>query len=216
MEFDPIKVRLQSNCQQVALKDVNYGHFPLNFLRENVETALISPSGWLMHWPSNKHADNGAVPPCALKRSELRGSDGLERFSCRRSCLCRGIPSSTVKIFLPVAVSAVNNSISLRAHSSYRPLDVWFLLLRQRRLGSGWQRLLWSWKPSEDGFNRNRKHFTARVVTPLTQPHESNRAHPSAAWKFRSHQQGVEGYLGRGGGGSPILCTCTSVCMSQG
>lgn len=43
MEFDPIKVRQQSNCQQAAIEDVNYGHFPLNFLRENVETALNFP-----------------------------------------------------------------------------------------------------------------------------------------------------------------------------
>lgn len=125
MEFDPIKVRLQTNRQQAALEVVNYGHFPLNFLRENVETALnFSPSGWLTHWPANKHADNGAVSLYALQRSELRESDGLECFFYRRSRLCRGIPSSTVKIFLPVAVSAVNNSISLRAHSSYRSLDV--------------------------------------------------------------------------------------------
>ncbi|MEQ2294879.1 hypothetical protein AMECASPLE_008366 [Ameca splendens] len=50
-------------------------------------------------------------------------------------------------------------------------------------------------KASEDPLNRNRKHFIARVVTPLTQPHESRQGPPRRnTGKFRSHQQGVEGY----------------------
>lgn len=38
--------------------------------------------------------------------------------------------------------------------------------------------LLWSLQASEDPLNRNRKHFIARVATPLTQPHESRQGPP--------------------------------------
>lgn len=51
---------------------------------------------------------------------------------------------------------------------------------------------LWLSQVSDE---RNRKHFIAGVVTPLTQPHESGRAHRRATQeRFRSRQQGVEGF----------------------
>lgn len=79
--------------------------------------------------------------------------------------------------------------------------------------------LLWSPQASEDPFNRNRKQFIARVMTPLIQPHESSPPRRNTG-KFRSHQQGVEGYS-RGGGGegdlslSLLMHICMYVCVSQ-
>lgn len=78
-------------------------------------------------------ADNGVVLPVSLrtdKSTGLRDSEGLERIFYTCSSLRSGIKpipwSFTVKISLPAAVRTVNNSVSLRGHSSYRSLDVRF------------------------------------------------------------------------------------------
>ena len=84
-----------------------------------------------------------------------------------------------MNIFLPVSCTAVNNTISLLSCSSYCSVDVCFLLWRHHLKPDVTHRpLLWSLQASEDPFSRNRKHFIARVTTPLIQPHESGRAHP--------------------------------------
>lgn len=94
-----------------------------------------------------------------------------------------------VNIFLPAALIAVNNSVSLSPLSlPFQLLLRWCMFFFFFHCGGGtssWMRsgcppafLLWSPQASEDRFNRDRKQFIARVATPLIQPHESSRAHP--------------------------------------
>lgn len=99
-------------------------------------------------------------------------------------CLSSSTPDR-VNIFLPAALIAVNNSVSLSPLSlPFQLLLRWctfFTVAAAPQAGcapAARQLLLWSPQASEDRFNRNRKQFIARVATPLIQPHESSRAHP--------------------------------------
>lgn len=76
------------------------------------------------------------------------------------------------------------------------------------------QPLLWSLQVSEDPFNRNRKRFTAQVVTPLIQPHESSRAHPDETQESSGPINKVwKDNRGRGGVQNFALFLSVHICM---
>lgn len=84
-----------------------------------------------------------------------------------------------------------------------------FLLLRPRRLTTapvimaGLGRALQQKQEALHGTGRDPSH-SVKVGPPRRSPAQ-----------FRSHQQGVEGSWPGGGGNPPLLCSCTSVCVSQ-
>lgn len=141
-------------------------------------------------------------------------------------CLSSSTPDR-VNIFLPAALIAVNNSVSLSPLSlPFQLLLRWcmfFTVAAAPQAGcapAARQLLLWSPQASEDRFNRNRKQFIARVATPLIQPHESSRAHhgetpgkvpvPSTrCGRILGREEGRQGDSSFSLPPSP----CTSVCM---